>query len=78
MAKCNRCLKGARVSITGTDKKTLKLDMGGAVLYLMPKESGRMEMALNSESLTEGDYAFATWSGSEWFVGCGNNKNDCT
>jgi hypothetical protein len=78
MAKCNKCLRGARISITGTDKKTLRMDMGGAVLYLMPKSDGKMEIALNSESLMEGDYAFATWTGEGWIVGCGNDKNNCT
>lgn len=77
MAKCNKCLRGARISITGTDGRTLRMDMGGAVLYLMPKDDGSMEVALNSENLVEGDYAFATWSGNEWFVGCGNDKNNC-
>jgi len=76
--KCTKCLRGARISITGTNKKTLKMDMGGAVLYLMPKDNGKMEVALNSENLTEGDYAFATWTGEEWQVGCGNDKNNCT
>jgi hypothetical protein len=76
--KCRKCLKGARISITGTNKKTLRMDMGGAVLYLMPKDNGKMEAALNSENLTEGDFAFATWTGEEWLVGCGNDKNNCT
>ena len=78
MAKCNKCLRGARISITGTNKKTLRMDMGGAVLYLMPKDNGKMEAALNSENLTEGDYAFATWTGERWSVACGNDKNNCT
>jgi hypothetical protein len=78
MAKCLKCLRGARISITGTDKKTLRMDMGGAVLYLMPKSEGSMEVALNSESLIDGDYAFATWTGENWLVACGNDKNNCT
>ena len=77
-SKCTKCLRGARISITGTNKKTLKMDMGGAVLYLMPKEDGKMEVALNSENLIDGDYAFATWTGEKWQVGCGNDKNNCT
>ena len=77
MAKCNKCLRGARISLTGTNKKTLRMDMGGAVLYLMPQGKDKMEIALNSENLFEGDYAFATWTGEEWFVGCGKDKNNC-
>jgi hypothetical protein len=76
--KCRKCLKGARIRITGLDKNTLCMDMGGAVLYLMPKENGKMEVALNSENLIDGDYAFATWTGNKWQVGCGNSKNNCT
>lgn len=76
-AKCLKCLRGARLSITGTNKKTLRMDMGGAVLYLMPKDDGNMEVTLNSETLIDGDYAFATWTGAEWLVGCGNDKNNC-
>ena len=64
MGKCNNCLKGTRISIAGTNKKTLRMDMGGAVLYLIPKEDGKMEVVLNSEKLAEGDYAFATWTGN--------------
>lgn len=66
--KCRKCLKGARISITGLDKNTLRMDMGGAVLYLTPKEDGKMEVALNSENLIDGDYAFATWTGNKWLV----------
>ena len=77
MAKCSKCLRGARISITGIDKRTLRMDMGGAVLYLMPKSDGLFEIALNSGSLIEGDYAFATWSGNEWVVGCGKHENNC-
>jgi hypothetical protein len=76
--ECRKCLKGARISITGLDRNTLRMDMGGAVLYLMPKDNGEMEVALNSENLLEGDYALATWTGKEWLVGCGNSKNNCT
>ena len=54
------------------------MDMGGAVLYLMPKENGEMDVALNSENLIDGDYAFATWTGNKWLVECGNSKNNCT
>jgi len=30
--KCRKCLEGARISMTGLDKNTLRMDMGGAVL----------------------------------------------
>jgi hypothetical protein len=76
--KCRKCLKGASIKITGLERNTLCMNMGGAVLYLMPKEDGKMEVSLNSENLVEGDYAFATWTGSEWLVECGNSKNNCT
>jgi len=66
--KCRKCIKGARICLTGLDKKTLRMDMGGAVLYLMPKDNGEMEVALNSENLIDGDYAYATWTGKEWIV----------
>ena len=78
MAKCLKCLRGARISITGTNQQTLKMDMGGAVLYLTPKSDGCMDVALNSENLFDGDYAFATWTGDRWSVGCGDDRNNCT
>lgn len=40
MPKCDKCLRGAKASITGIDKKTLKLDIGGAVFYAWPSKDG--------------------------------------
>jgi hypothetical protein len=69
MAKCVKCLRGARISITGVNpRNTLKMDMGGAVLYVMPKEKGEIEVCLNSENLVEGDYAVALWNGENWVI----------
>lgn len=48
------------------------------MMYLTPKENGEMDVALNSENLIDGDYAFATWTGNKWLVACGNSKNNCT
>ena len=67
MAKCVKCLRGARISITGGNpKNTLKMDMGGAVLYIMPKEDGKIDVHLNSENLADGEYAVALWDGKTW------------
>jgi hypothetical protein len=77
MAKCNKCLKGAKLSITGIDKRTLRIDIGGAVLYLMPTAKG-MDVSINSENLVEGDYAYATWTGEQWAIAFGNGKSNCT
>ncbi len=66
MAKCSKCLRGAKVSVTGVNPtNTLKMDMGGAVLYVMPQGT-KIEVVLNSENLINGDYASATWDGERW------------
>lgn len=72
--KCDRCLRGARIDITGTDRRTLKLDMGGAVLYLIPGTEGKMSVVLNSEALIDGDYAAGDWDGENWRVATGNGQ----
>jgi len=73
MAKCNKCLRGARVSVTGVHPtNTLRMDMGGAVLYVMPRGT-EIEVVLNSENLTEGDYASATWDGERWIYTTGKS-----
>lgn len=67
MAKCVNCLRGAHVDITGVESKTtLKMDMGGAVLYVMPQKNGKIEVSLNSENLVDGDYIYAIWNGESW------------
>lgn len=40
--KCDRCLRGTRVRTTGVNPSntTLRLDIGGAVLYVTPRLSG--------------------------------------
>jgi hypothetical protein len=67
MAKCVKCLHGARISVTGVNppSNTLKIDMGGAVLYVIPDEDG-IQVSINSESLVDGDYAFAIWDRERW------------
>lgn len=67
MAKCDKCLRGAKASITGIDKKTLRLDIGGAVLYAWPSRDG-VEVSLNAKSLADGDYVVALWNGEGWIV----------
>ena len=67
MPKCDKCLRGAKMCITGIDKKTLKLDIGGAVLYSWPSRDG-FEVSLNAKSLVDGDYIVALWNGETWIV----------
>lgn len=67
MAKCDKCLRGAKASITGIDKKTLRLDIGGAVFYAWPSKDG-FEVSLNAKSLAYGDYIVAMWNGETWIV----------
>ena len=74
MARCVSCLRGAKISITGTNKRTLRMDMGGAVLYLMPDSKG-MEVTLNTEDLVDGDFASAAWDGERWVYATGKAKN---
>lgn len=75
MAKCDKCLRGARISVTGVNPtNTLKMDMGGAVLYVMPR-GNKIEVILNSENLFDGDFASATWNGEKWFYATGRPEN---
>ena len=66
--KCDKCLRSARISTTGITKDTLKMDMGGAILYVMPREGGKIDVALNTENLLDGDYAYCTWDGEKWII----------
>lgn len=67
MIKCSRCLHGVKFATTGVeDPKKLKMDMGGAVLYVMPGKNGKIEVTLNTENLIDGDYAVANWNGERW------------
>lgn len=69
MKTCSKCLRGARIDTTGVNpSNTLKMDMGGAVLYVMPKPKGEIEIYLNSENLTDGDFAICLWNGVEWTI----------
>ena len=69
MSKCSKCLRGARCGITGVNPhNTLKMDIGGAVLYVTPKPNGAIDVALNSESLLDGDYIYACWTSQEWII----------
>ncbi len=67
--KCDKCLKGSKASITGVapNNTTLKLDMGGAVLYVMPRGK-TIDVVLNSESIIDGDYKACIWNGEEWII----------
>ena len=67
MAKCYKCLRGARLNVRGVNHQTtLEMDIGGALLFVMPKENGKIEVHLNSENLVDGNYAFASWDGKKW------------
>ena len=73
--KCDNCLRGAVPSITGLDRKTLRLDMGGAALFVIPRESGRIDVTLNSENLTDGDYLSGSWDGERWIISTRKGKD---
>ena len=49
------------------DKKTLKLEIGGTVLYARPSADG-FEISLNAKSPVDGDYIVARWNGERWIV----------
>ncbi len=70
MAKCDKCLRGTHISTTGVNppNRTLKMDIGGAVLYVIPGDNGKIEVNLNSQSLIDGDYAVCIWYGERWMV----------
>lgn len=74
-SKCDKCIRGARVSITGaTPHNTLKMDMGGAVLYVIPRGI-EIEVALNTENLIDGNYTFAIWDGKQWLYTTSKEAN---
>jgi len=66
--KCDKCLRSVRISTTGITKDTLKMDMGGAILYVMPREGGKIDVALNIGNLLDGDCAYCTWNGEKWII----------
>jgi hypothetical protein len=69
--KCDKCLRGVQTRTTGTNPKdvTLKMDMGGAVVYVLPPHTdGTIDVTLNAESLLDGDYAVCIWNGEEWII----------
>lgn len=70
-ARCDKCLRGVKVCTTGISnlrRPTLKLDIGGAVLYVMPGENGTIDVSLNAENLLYGDYASCIWNGEKWII----------
>ena len=69
-AICTKCLHGARISTTGVSPRntTLRMDMGGAVLYVMPKSDGSIEVSLDSQNLIDGDYAYCIWDDERWII----------
>ena len=68
--KCTKCLRGTKVRTTGVNPNdtTLKLDMGGAVLYVTPHANGSIDVTLNAESLLDGEYAVCIWNGEQWII----------
>lgn len=68
--KCTKCLRGVKVRKTGVNPNdtTLKLDMGGAVLYVTPHANGSIDVTLNAESLLDGEYAVCIWNGEQWII----------
>lgn len=76
MNKCNKCLKGAKLTTTGVDGgKTLKIDLGGAVIYIMPKD-GDIDVHVNSDNLLDGEFAVALWRRNDckWIITDGNRR----
>jgi hypothetical protein len=70
MAKCDKCLRGTRVRTTGVNpaNTTLKMEIGGAVLYVMPGANGKIDVTLNTQNLNDGDYAVCIWDGERWSI----------
>jgi len=67
MAKCDKCLRGTKVSVTGVNpSNTLKIDMGGAVLYVTPCDNGKIDVAVNAKNLLDGEYVYAIWNKECW------------
>lgn len=68
--KCDKCLKGAKVTTTGVNphNTTLKLNIGGAVLYVTPRPDGEVDVTLNAENLIDGDYLACIWNGERWII----------
>ncbi len=69
MKKCDKCLKGAVASTTGVSpyNTTLKIDIGGAVIYVTPKGNS-VDVSVNSENLIDGDFKYLIWDGQKWII----------
>jgi len=44
------------------------MNMGGAVLYVMPGLNGEITVTLNTQNLIDGEYAVAIWNGEVWIT----------
>lgn len=68
--KCDRCLRGTRVRTTGVNPSntTLRLDIGGAVLYVTPRLNGKIDVTLNAQNLLDGEYVVCSWDGEQWII----------
>jgi len=68
MSKCKKCLHSAKLKITGLNSKTLKIDIGGVNIYIMPQSNENIDVSVNSENLVEGDYFYAIWNKENWII----------
>ena len=68
--KCDNCLRKAQATTTGGSPRnaTLKIDMGGAVFYVMPGPNGEIEVTLNAENIILGNYIYCYFDGKQWFI----------
>lgn len=68
--KCDSCLRGAKATTTGVNPSntTLRLDIGGAVIYVMPSQNGEINVSLNAQNLIDGEYIVCIWDGQQWII----------
>ena len=68
-AKCDNCLRKAAISVTGVNpSNTLKIDIGGAILFVIPMPDGGIDIRMDSHNLIDGDYAVCEWDGEKWII----------
>jgi hypothetical protein len=50
--KCDKCLRGVQARTTGTNPKdvTLKMNMGGAIVYVTPHTDGTIDVTLTQKA----------------------------
>ena len=63
----SRCTHNCSTTGVSPYNTTLKIDIGGAVIYVTPKGNS-VDVSVNSENLIDGDFKYLIWDGQKWII----------